>query len=205
MRNSLIFVAVLCLSIGVGVYQSRAQQEELRCFEDPSHVSTKIALTSAETVNLYVHYVPNARSRFNIPKPLQLENLEQYLQKAYAQRFSVLPGMKPGCYGRNNQTVNLFANNDKSARQKFSDAQGQKGVLSVFVQVHIQKGKDFGLGETNDIITLYIHHLREDDGVINDYQQFSLSGAMAFTSAMSDEEIIKNLENYISAATLRHR
>ena len=90
MRNVIFFSACLFIASGFGLSYCYAEQEEkTQCFID--RFSRHIALEGVEKVNVSVRYAPASRRNYVIPTPLLKKNLEQYLIKAYKQRFFSSP------------------------------------------------------------------------------------------------------------------
>ena len=62
--------------------------------------------------------------------------------------------------------MNFFEYNDQ--KKEFFDESKDIKTLSVLAQVFVQDGQLLGLGEQHDVVSLYIHQIRSDDGHVSD-------------------------------------
>ncbi len=195
MKNIFLLLGVLvfCLICGFLRFKdleaSDYEAEELRCYTH--NVPAKASRNGVKRVALVVSHASRLYGEERLPKIIQKSELEQIFKSLYTEFFKVHEGYKPGCYGQNNQPVEIFDYNNQ--RKEVLELSKTPGVLVAYIQVTVQEGKRIGYKEGEDFISFYIHNIRADD-FISDFQEITYPAF--FPLSLSDEEMQGRIEQY---------
>lgn len=173
----------------LSLISSSSIADDLKC--STHNVPAKATRSGVDRVVLVVDHASRLYGEDKLPKPLQKLELEQTFKSLYTDFFKVHEGYKPGCYGQNNQPVEIFDFNDQ--RKEIMALSQTPNVLVAYIQVTVQEGKRIGYKEGEDFISFYIHNMRADD-FITDFQEITYPAF--FPLSLSDEEIKTKIEKY---------
>lgn len=185
--STIILILMMLLS-----YNHRAEASEKKLcsqhniFHNPLMVDVRRVIISVN------QWPRRSNEDTNWPNMLTKDGVGSILQELYHQRFDQGEYVR-GCYGKQNQPVDVFDYNDKFERKTFQQISEESKVLSVYVAFVIHDGQGIGYSKDEVFFTLSIHHIRAEER-ISDFQEVSIP--LLLSSKMDEETIRAKIEEY---------
>ena len=103
-----------------------------------------------------VHHIVSSSPK--VPEILHLDNLKSKLLSRLQHRFTTYGGrvkqtFKPGCYGRADQPISIYTNEDEADFDRFKKELVKPGTLGVVIIIHVWQDKT---GSTADPDTFMV-------------------------------------------------